>query len=204
MCSAVKIGSTRSRTRNILALTILVIGLFPVLSALIRNVFCRREISVPIKLLAGEHSSTEFTTTLENGRYLLALQLERLSDIKQEVCELGVAFAEDCFGIKQTVDFDWQVTSIMDGSTVAAGRYAILYYGGIEDVGFGEFRAKRGSRYRLFLLIHRDAGPLNQANPELVVKPGGEYSENEPYLYGLLWFWAILASSVGIWVYRHG
>jgi len=188
--------NTRWPLHRSIGIGIILIGVAPVIYSAAR-IFSHNwvPLSVPLRLVPGEFHSPEFKTDINDGRYLVELRLSELPNLEREKCEMGIPLGR-CESIDQTVDFDWQVVSI-DGETVQSGQYKLLFFGGVE-VGFGEFRAKRGGRYKVLLHVRRDAGELNTANPTLVVESGGEYWEEIPDLYGYSLLWAKYVGGLGL------
>jgi len=84
---------------------------------------------------------------------------------------LGMSiFPERCHGLPSLIDISWRVTG--NGKTAAEGN-SVNYKGGgwgpTVQRQIGTFRASKGSAYTLDLVVNKDAGSLNVANPKIVV-----------------------------------
>ncbi len=75
-----------------------------------------------------------------------------------------------CHGLPSLIDISWRVTS--NGKTVAEGNsknYKGGGWGPTIEREIGGFRASKGHSYSLDLVVNKDAGSLNVANPKIKV-----------------------------------
>jgi hypothetical protein len=155
----------------------------------------------PVSLVPGNFQSPEFKTD-RNGRYLVNLAFDQKQDFPDfwEQCMIGETSLNQCYGITQTLEFNWRIVS-NGGQVLQNGSYQLLGSGGVDGgIGttFAIFQGKRRARQHVVLEIKRDAGKLNTVHPRVVVEPGGEYFEGIPELVGYSLFWAKTVGSLGL------
>ncbi len=162
-----------------------------------------------LDLKPGKLQSPEFMTDI-NGRYLVNLNFDQLSDLRKEQCMFGVAIGNPTCSGGQSVQFTWQIIS-RSGEVIKSGSYQPLSVSGSE-VTFTEFQGKRGAYQYLVLQVTHDADVLKTAHPKLVVEVGPEYWESlaDFSSYSVLWaktvgllglLWVI--GSIGLRLLRH-
>jgi len=140
-------------------------------------------LKIPVALTPGQFRSPQFMTD-RNGRYIVSLVFDNLSDIPHEQCLMGITVDQNCQRRSDLIDFEWQ---IVDGeNALQSGSYVPLSFSGSE-VTFAVFHGKRGGHQSIVLNIKRDSGELNAAHPTLVVQAGPEYLEAMPDYYRYCW-----------------
>jgi hypothetical protein len=153
----------------------------------------------PASLAEGRRGPFSFRTDLDTD-YLINIDVERKIESQKLDCMLGMSiFPERCHGLPSLVDISWRVTGY--GKTIAEGNstnYKGSGWGPTVQREIGRFRAAKGSAYTLDLVVNKDAGSLNVANPKIVVAVHPEEYKGYWVIAQLIGMVAILFALIGL------
>ena len=148
----------------------------------------------------GRRGPFSFRTDLDTD-YLLEIDVERRIEFEQLNCMLGIEtlFPERCRGLPSLIDISWRVLS--NSKTIGEGNANHFKGGGWEPTiqrEIGSFRASKGHSYSLDLVVNRDAGSLNIANPKITVAAHPSEYKGNIILAQLIGMGATLVALAGL------
>ncbi len=153
----------------------------------------------PISLAEGRRRPFSFRTDLDTD-YLMSIDVERKIESQKLDCMLGMSiFPERCHGLPSLINISCLVTR--HGKTAAEGNSSNYKGGGwgpTVERQIGSFRASKGFSYTLDLVVNKDAGSLNVANPKIVVAVHPAEYKGYGVIAQLIWLGATLFGLIGV------
>jgi len=152
-----------------------------------------------MSLAEGPRGPFSFRTDLDTD-YLISIDVERKIESQKLGCMLGMSiFPERCHGLPSLINISWRVRG--NGKTIAEGNSSNYKGGGWGPTvqrQIGSFRASKGSAYTLDLVVNKDAGALNVANPKIVVAVHPGEDKGNVVIAQLIGMGALLLSLIGL------